>query len=129
MTLHIINPALLPKIRSRSLLDAVRDMPCTLRIASFIPGGQCAHQSTVVPCHLDGTIGKGMGTKVTDLAVAAGCHACHAIISGVDRKAVDYLTEKYPAAVMQRMLSGLIETQARWVAMEMIEVKGAEVVK
>ena len=125
----ITNPALLPKVRSRVLLAACADMPCTLRIASMVPGGACSHQTTVVPCHLDGTIGKGMGTKVSDLFVAAGCFSCHAIISGVDRKAVNYLTANYPTAVMHRMLCGLCETQSRWVALGMIDVKGAEIVK
>lgn len=129
MTLHITNPALLPKIRSRSLLDAVRDMPCTLRIASFLPGGACSHQTTVVPCHLDRTIGKGMGAKVSDLFVAAGCFACHNLLDGRDRAGADYLMQNYPTAVMERCLRGLCETQSRWVEMGMIEVKGGEIVK
>jgi hypothetical protein len=129
MTLHIHNPALLPKVRSRALLDAVEGMPCGLRVASIIPGRRCSDPTTVVPCHMDGTIGKGMGTKVSDLSVSAGCHACHNIISGVDRAAADYLSKNYPAAVLERMLKGMCETQSRWVGMGLIEVKGGEVVK
>ncbi len=129
MTLHIQNPALLPKVRSPALLAAVKDMPCTLRIASLVPYGQCAHQTTVVPCHIDRSIGKGMGTKVSDLFVAAGCPHCHAIMDGRDRKAVDWLMENAPTAFMERVLKGLCETQSRWVELGLIQVKGGEVVK
>jgi hypothetical protein len=129
MTLYIQNPMLLPKIRSRVLLSACADMPCTLRVASLVPFGACSHQETVVGCHLDRTIGKSMGSKVSDLFVAAGCHACHAIIDGRDRAAVDWITKNAPTAMMERMLKGLAETQARWVAMGLIEVKGGEIVK
>lgn len=129
MTLYIQNPSLLPKVRSPALLAAVKDMPCTLRVASLVPFGKCGHQTTVVPCHLDRTIGKGMGAKVSDLFVAAGCFQCHSIIDGRDRKACDWIADHAPTAMMERMLKGLAETQARWVAMGLIEVKGGEIVK
>jgi Protein of unknown function (DUF1364) len=125
----ITNPALLPKVRSRSLLDTVRDMPCTLRIAGMVPGGACSHQTTVVPCHLDGTIGKGMGTKVSDLFVAAGCFACHSLLDGRDPKGRTFIMDNYPTAFMERLLKGLCETQSRWLDMGLIEVKGGEIVK
>ena len=118
--ISVTNPHMLPKIRSDKLLDAIRDMPCTLRVSSFMPSWQCADQSTVVPCHLDRTIGKGIGTKVSDLFVAAACIHCHNIMDGRDRTAVDYIMEHYPAAVMQRMLAGLAETQSRWVEMGLL---------
>jgi|GEM_PF-6339850 len=124
----ITNPMLLPKIRSGALLGAVRDMPCALRIASFIPGGMCAHQSTVVPCHIDMTIGKGMSSKVSDLFVAAGCIHCHDIMDGRDRKGRDYITANYPTAMVERILKGMAETQARWVGMGLLEAKGMEVI-
>jgi hypothetical protein len=129
MTLHIQNPALLPKVRSPALLASVKDMPCTLRIASLVPYGQCAHQTTVVPCHIDRSIGKGMGTKVSDLFVAAGCHHCHAIMDGRDLKAVEWLMKNAPTAFMERVLKGLCETQSRWVELGLIQVKEGEVVK
>ncbi len=123
----IENPILLPKIRSRALLDACRHMPCTLRVSSFLPHWQCAHQSTVVPCHLP-TIGKGMGTKVSDLFVAAGCVHCHDIIDGRDLKGASYIADHYPAAFMERLLRGMCETQARWIGMGLISVEGMEVI-
>ncbi len=125
----IENPHLLPKVRSKKLLAAIKDMPCTLRIASFVPFWSCAHQTTVVPCHLDRTIGKGMGTKVSDLCVAAGCAHCHNIIDGRDRTAADYIAENYPAAMMQRMLAGLAETQSRWVQMGLLTGDDWEIVQ
>lgn len=108
----IQNPHLLPKVRSPELMRLMSQMPCTLRIASFIPGRKCSGQDTVVGCHLP-TIGKGMGTKVTDLAVVAGCHACHAILDGPDREARAFLAERYPTAVATRMTDALVETHAR----------------
>jgi hypothetical protein len=125
----IQNPHLLPKVRSQKLQDACQHMPCTLRISSFVPHWQCAHQSTVVGCHLDRTIGKGMGTKVSALFMAAGCIHCHNIIDGRDRKAADYIMERYPAAMMQRMLAGLAETQSRWVQMGLLTGDDWEIVQ
>jgi hypothetical protein len=47
----------------------------------------------------------------------------------VDRAAADYLSKNYPAAVLERMLKGMCETQSRWVSMGLIEVKGGRVVQ
>jgi hypothetical protein len=123
----IENPMLLPKIRSRALLDACRHMPCTLRVAGFIPGYRCAAQETVVPCHIP-TIGKGMGTKVSDLFVAAGCLHCHDIIDGRDFGRYAAIIDRYPAAFADRLLRGMCETQARWVGLGLLTVEGAEMV-
>ena len=54
----IINPYMLPKVRSESLRQACQHMPCTLRISSFIPGFRCSGDDTVVGCHIDKAIGK-----------------------------------------------------------------------
>jgi hypothetical protein len=123
----IENPMLLPKIRSRALLDACRHMPCTLRVSSFVPQWQCAHQVTVVPCHIP-TIGKGMGTKVSDLFVAAGCIHCHDIVDRRDIKAWTYITQHYPTAYADRILHGMCETQSRWIGMGLLTVEGMELV-
>lgn len=123
MTLHITNPALLPKVRSKKLRDSVRHMPCTLRVSSFYPGHRCAAQDTVVGCHLP-VSGKGMGTKVSDLAMAAGCFNCHAIIDGPDKKRRTYIEENYPAAFALRLLEGMHETQSRWYEMGLIQIEG-----
>lgn len=117
----IHNPAMLPKVRSRKLLDAVRFMPCALRVSSFYPGHRCSGQDTVVPCHIP-TIGKGMSTKVSDLFVAAGCMHCHDIIDGRDRKRADFIEKNYPAAFASRLLHGMAETQSRWVHMSLLLV-------
>lgn len=125
----IHNPHLLPKVRSKAMMRAIRDMPCALRIASFVPGLTCSGQDTVVPCHLDRTIGKGMGTKVSDLMVAAGCARCHDILDGRDRSAREYVLNQYPAALADRMLRGLAETQARWVGMGLMTGADWEVIE
>ena len=115
----------LPKVRSARLLQAVRGMPCALRIASLYPGHRCAHVDTVVPCHLP-TIGKGMGTKVSDLFVAAGCLHCHDILDGRDTMRRDYISEYCPTAFAKRLLDGLAETQSRWFEAGLIHIEGME---
>jgi hypothetical protein len=123
----ITNPHLLPKIRSEAIMQAMQHFPCALRIASFIPGRKCAPQNTVVGCHLP-TIGKGMGTKVTDLAVAAGCQHCHDLLDGRDRAGAEYLIQNMPTAVATRMTDALVETQARLVALGIITVSDGDLV-
>lgn len=122
------NPALLPKVRSDLIMAAARGMPCTLRISTFVPGWKCADDATVVMCHLP-SAGKGMGTKSSDLYVAAGCAHCHAIIDGPDRTARDYITEHYPAAYAERMLRGMQETQAMLVQLGLITGPGWEIIE
>ena len=118
----LVNPHALPKVRSRKLLDACADMPCTLRMASFIPGQTCAPQNTVVGCHV-GNLGRGVATKVSDLHVAAGCMACHSLIDRRDNR-VTWIMEQYPAAFMERLMLGVFETQSRWVALGLITIDG-----
>lgn len=124
----IINPHLLPKVRSDILRKSCRDMPCTLRISSFIPGFRCSGDDTVVDCHIDKAIGKGTGTKVSDLFMAAGCLHCHDLIDRRNIAGWSYIVEKYPAAVMERLLKGMAETQARWVHMGLITGEDWEIV-
>lgn len=112
MTIH--NPMLLPKVRSTSLMASINGMPCSLRIASFI-GQPCAPDATVVGCHLPG-IGKSMGSKVSDLHVAAGCQTCHDLIDGRDPRG-EFIRNAYPAAYFERLLKALAETQARQVGL------------
>ncbi|TNE57816.1 MAG: DUF1364 family protein [Sphingomonadales bacterium] len=102
-------PHLLPKVRSEHIMAAAAGMPCTLRIASFYPGHQCAGHETTVACHLP-VGGKGISTKVTDLAVAFGCKHCHDILDGADWKRQEYITDKFGAAVIERLLWGHVET-------------------
>lgn len=59
--------------KSRKHLDNVAKLPCV----------RCgADDGTIVPAHYSGEyqhlLGKGVGSKVTDAAVAALCHKCHA---------------------------------------------------
>lgn len=119
------NPNMLPKVRSRTLLDACRHMPCTLRVASFV-GQSCAPRDTVVGCHLP-TIGKGVGTKVSDLFVAAGCARCHDLVDGRDKRLTETIASNYPGAFMEQMMRANHETISRWVAMGLITVEGGEI--
>lgn len=123
----IQNPALLPKVRSDDLMNAMRHYPCALRVSSFYPGHACSPQATVVGCHLS-TPGKSNASKSTDMAVAAGCLHCHDIIDGRDRKRLDFIQEKYPTALVARLLQGLIETQARLVADGIISVRNGSMI-
>ena len=104
-------PDMLPKLRSPLIRAAAAGKPCTLRIASFYPGGACAGTNTTVACHLP-VVGKGVGTKVTDLAVAFGCSVCHDIIDGRAPEKAAFIRDKYPAALVERLLGALVETQA-----------------
>lgn len=119
----IANPALLPAVRSGRLMSEIRGMPCALRIASFVLGRSCAHQDTVVGCHLPG-IAKGTSHKNSDLFVVAGCATCHDILDGRDRTAADYIASHYPAAFQERLNRALQETQSRLVGLGIISVAG-----
>ena len=127
------SPEQLVKIRSKKLMRAMKGYPCTLRISGFLPGFSCDHGSTVVGAHLEAPVrglrmpGKGTSTKITDLAVAASCKHCHDLISGVDPR-FTYLVERYPAAVMFRLLAGLVETHAMLAADGIITVDGGELI-
>lgn len=117
--------ALLPKVRSEDLMRACGSMPCALRIASFA-GLPCAAQGTVVGCHLPVT-GKGVATKVTDLAVAAGCMTCHDMLDGRDPRGA-LVRDRYPADYARRLLNALVETQARWIGMGLINGTDWEII-
>lgn len=117
--------ALLPKLRSDALIMATHDMPCSLRIASFL-GRPCS--GSIMAVHLDMVGGKGIGTKVSDLAVAAGCDACHRLLDGRDGAGWSALMEGNRAAVLDRCIRGLAETQARLLEAGIITVKGGKLI-
>lgn len=119
-------PHLLPKVRSSGIMGAMRHYPCTLRIASFIPGHSCAPQSTVVGAHLP-VVGKGVSTKVTDLAVVAACAHCHDLLDGRDER-VNWIASQYPAALHLRYLNALVETQAMLLSDLVIEVPDGDMI-
>lgn len=125
--MNIFNPFMLPKVRSDAIMEAANGSPCTLRIASFIPGRSCTSRETTVGCHLP-IWGKGASTKVTDMAAAFGCSACHAIIDGVDQEARRFLEEKYGAAMTTRMLHGLTETHSLLISQGVIQIPGATII-
>ncbi|WP_227511890.1 nuclease domain-containing protein [Tritonibacter mobilis] len=101
--------------------------PCTLRIASFVPGRQCWGRDTTVITHLP-VWGKGKSTKCTDMAGAFGCAACHAIIDGPDKAAREYLMKNYGSAIFERMLNGLTETHALLIQRGVIIIPDAQLI-
>ena len=118
-----MNPHMLEKVRSEELLESIRHIDhCTLRISSFA-GQPCS--GPIDACHLP-VFGKGVGTKVTDLAAVAGCRRCHSLLDH-DRLGVE-LTGRFPYEWMQRLLFALVETQAMLVIEGIIEVKGAKLI-
>lgn len=118
---------LLPKVRSNQIMASASGQPCALRVASFVPGRSCAGSNTTIGAHLP-VFGKGVSTKCTDLAVAYGCSACHDIIDGRDLDAWKYIMKNAPAAVIDRMLNGLVETHCRLIEQGIITVPDGELI-
>jgi hypothetical protein len=116
----ILPPVLLPKVRSERIMSSASGMPCSLRLP-----GICNHNpATTVTAHLPG-IGKSMGSKVSDLHTAFACSACHTAIDtfGWERRGLT------AAMVLDAMLRGHAETQARMVHMGVIEISDARMTK
>lgn len=122
----ITNPMLLPKVRSEALMHECRNMPCELRIASFL-GLPCAGDDTVVGCHIEGSIGKGTSTKVSDLFVAAGCRVCHDLLACVDPRG-HVIQERYPSAFWHQVMRANQATVSRWIMAGLIVVPDAELI-
>jgi hypothetical protein len=122
-----MNPYMLPKLRSDQIMASAAGQECTLRIASFLPGHRCSGNNTTIGAHLP-VFGKGMSTKVTDMAVVYCCANCHAILDGVDYKAAEYIRENYAAAAAMRMLNALVETHALLIEQGILIVKDGRLV-
>lgn len=122
----IQNPHMLPKVRSDAIRAAVRYMPCEARVSSLYPGHRCAAQETVVAAHV-GNLGKGMSTKVSDLAVCAACLHCHDLIDRRDAR-WKWIADNCGAAFIERVMLGAFATQARLVASGVVQIPGAELI-
>lgn len=127
-------PHMAVKVRSKKIMDAYANYPCTLRISGLIPGHRCSGQDTVVGVHpermgTNGVIGKGTSTKASDLYTMAGCFHCHNLISGVDAR-IAHILESHQLTVilMQRMNAALHETLALHVEAGVIKIPGAKFV-
>ena len=116
---------LLPKVRSPLIMATCHQCPCSMRIGTFI-GIPCS--GDVMGVHLDGTVGKGMGTKVSELAAVAGCDTCHKLWDGRDNRR-EILMKNYAAAVMQQMLRAVVETHSRLLGAGIISVKDGEIIQ
>jgi len=120
------SPALVGKLRSDAITRAAKGAPCTLRIASFLTGHDCM-EGTTVYCHL-GSIGQGMSTKESNLNGAFGCAMCHDLVDGRRKPDLDYLLEKYPRAVLSRIMNGHFETLNLLACNGIIRVPGSEII-
>lgn len=123
----MIQPHMLPKARSKLIMSAAAGMPCTARVSSFYFGHRCSGIDTCVMAHLP-VGGKGVSTKVSDLAVCIACFNCHQIIDGVDREKRDFIDEKFPAAYGLRLLQAHHETITLLWMKGIIEIPSADVV-
>ncbi len=79
------NPHMLPKVRSEDLTESANwhkfGIGCTARVSSFIPGHRCSSDETTVFAHY-GSLGKGTGTKTSDINGVVACLHCHDLIDG-----------------------------------------------
>lgn len=124
------NPHMLPKLRSKKLRDACRDMPCCARVAGFWDAA-CAGPDTVVGAHLP-ILGKGTGTKSSDLAIVAACFTCHELIDGRSCPAFPLESEPelrmvlaqihHKGSYWKQLMRGNHETIARWIAMGLLPI-------
>lgn len=124
----ITNPHLLVKVRSELLKAACRGMPCTLRLGTFL--NMPCHHGDSEAVHLDGmapALGKGQGTKVSDLNMVAGCRLCHSLLDR-SHHGWQVLVDKYPAAVLRQIHLAHMETIARWVSAEVLIVPDMKVI-
>lgn len=129
-------PHMLVKIRSDAIMQAIGGklpggqrclpMPCTLRIASLVPGLFCSGADTVIGCHT-GSLGKGMSTKVSDMDVAAGCRQCHDLLDRVDHRWVWLKENRYPD-VLLRVQAGRSETMAMLIERGVVTVPDATLI-
>lgn len=122
------SPHMMTKVRSDPIRKFAEGQHCTLRIASFYPGYSCSSNETTVLVHYDDVGGKGTSTKVTDIGACFGCERCHAILSGVDGKTLDYIKDNYPLALGHRIYTALVETHAMLVDEGLLVVPGGKVI-
>lgn len=119
-------PHMRSKVRSKKIRREAKGRACTLRISSLFPGYTCADPSTSVLCHFGGPT-KGMSSKVSDLDAGFGCSHCHAILDGVDRERGEYLHEKFPSLVENRMRQSVSETLAILLDEGIIQISDGEI--
>jgi hypothetical protein len=120
------NPNLLIKVRSDDLMQECERMPCELRIAGFI-GLKCESPETVVGSHIEGSIGKGTSTKVSDVFVAAGCRLCHDLLACVDPRG-HIIRDSYPSAFWHQVMRANQATISRWISAGLIVIPDSELI-
>ena len=120
-------PHMLPKIRSEMVMNRAKGMPCTYRIASFVPGLQCSGPETTVGGHI-ATPGKAMSTKSTDIAMGFICATCHAIQEGHDTTSRAYIARNFEVEFQARQTQALIETWTLLIMDGAIIIPDAEII-
>lgn len=123
-----MNPHLLPKVRSTTLGDDCRSMGCQLRLGTFI-GIPCSNDCEQV--HLDGiapALGKGVGTKVSDLNSVGGCRSCHNILAKISGSGWQRLMDTYPTAAQRQIHFAHMTTIAHWLGSGAIIVPDGEII-
>lgn len=124
-----MNPHMLTKVRS----DAIMAFPkthrektahCSLRLCTFVQE-PCMSRETLAMCHLDFTIGKGMGTKVSDILTVCACAKCHDLLAGVDPRG-HKIRQQYPTQFWQQVLRAHAATLSMLVQAEIITVPDGE---
>lgn len=69
-----------------------------------------------------------MSTKVTDLAIAAGCSTCHDLLDWERDQRGRYIREKYGIALFTQLMKANHETIARWLSDDLIIIPKGEVI-
>lgn len=122
----IINPHMLPKVRSEDLREACEGAPCALRIGTFA-GIPCSDFETVVGAHPP-VFGKGTSTKVSDLYLINGCHSCHDLLDWERNPIGRKIRDDYPQAFWLQIVKAICETQARWIEKGLIIVPNSKII-
>lgn len=100
---------MIPKVRCPDYLNLARTSPCTLRLSGILTGRPCASHDTVVAAHLP-VAGKGVGTKVSDLAIVFACWRCHDLIDGRINPDPKIAPANWREIMLQAMLTGMAES-------------------
>ena len=98
-----------PPLRSDALRQSARMQSCTLRL----PGCNGRLDTTVL-AHVRAFGNAGMGQKPHDLHAVFACHACHDLLDG---------RRSGGPVARGEVLRALLETQSRWIAAGLIEVR------
>ena len=112
--------------RGALIADACAEMACQLRISRLVPGHSCGGRVAAIAAQPAGRA----PSDTPDIAVVAACRNCRNLHTAADSR-YWYLVDTAPAAALERMIDGMVETQARLIDAGIISVAavGAEAEK